>query len=166
MRLFHGSYCNITVIDLSFARGFKDFGPGFYLTPDFSRAVNMASRSVILNRGGTAEINPFIFNKTRAGRELKIKEFKTTNWEWAMFVMMNRDKNLNPPFHHDYDVVIGPVADSSVDADIEEYKRFYGNNYLEQDNLEVLAEKLKYPGNNYVQYCFCTEKSLKHLIKD
>jgi len=57
MRLYHGSYCRITDIDLSKCRAFKDFGRGFYLTPDFGRAVTMANRSVVLNHSGSPEVN-------------------------------------------------------------------------------------------------------------
>lgn len=97
MRLYHGSYCRITDIDLSKCRAFKDFGRGFYLTPDFGRAVTMANRSVVLNHSGSPEVNPYIFNKSSCPPDLKIKEFKSNNWEWAKFVMMNRDKHLTPP---------------------------------------------------------------------
>ncbi|MBO5444365.1 MAG: DUF3990 domain-containing protein [Muribaculaceae bacterium] len=166
MRLYHGSYCKISKIDFAFARNFKDFGTGFYLTPDFGRAVKMALRSVILNNGGEPEVNPFIFNKSTCADDLKIKEFKDYNWEWAGFVLMNRDKSQNPPYNHDYDIVIGPVADSYVDQVIKTYKDEFDNRFLEPDNLKILASRLKYSGEKYIQYCFCTEKALTHLIKD
>lgn len=165
MRLYHGSYCRITAIDLKKCRKYKDFGSGFYLTPDFGRAVTIANRSVVLNHSGSPEVNPFIFNKSRCPKDLKILEFKTNNWEWALFVMLNRDKTKIPPYSHEYDIVIGPVADSSVDSEIEEYKREFGDEFMFEENLKVLAERLKYRGR-YVQYCFCTEKALNHLIKD
>lgn len=165
MRLYHGSYCRITNIDLGKSRDYKDFGKGFYLTPDFSRAVTMANRSVVLNQSGSPQVNPYIFNKTSCSPELKIKEFKSCNWEWTKFVMLNRDKSLMSPYRHGYDIVIGPVADSSVDPEIEDYKREYEDDYLLPENLKILAKRLKYPGN-YIQYCFCTEKAIKHLIYD
>lgn len=165
MRLYHGSYCRINEIDLSKSRNFKDFGKGFYLTPDFSRAVTMANRSVVLNLSGTPEINPYIFNKSSCPPDLIIREFKSNNWEWAKFVMMNRDKSLNPPFKHSFDIVIGPVADSSVDREIQEYKREFGDKYLLPQNLKILAMRLKYH-NTYIQYCFCTAKAIANLIHD
>lgn len=64
MRLYHGSNCRISKVDLSFSRRYMDFGPGFYLTPDFQRAITMANRAVALNGNGNPEINPFIFNKS------------------------------------------------------------------------------------------------------
>lgn len=166
MRLYHGSYCNISEIDLAFSRDYKDFGSGFYLTPDFGRAVNMANRSVILNNGGEAEVNPYIFNKSTCPDDLRIKVFKDSNWEWAEFVMMNRDKSKIPPYSHGYDIVIGPVADSVVDPVIKAYKKEFGDRYLDRDNLRILATRLKYSGEKYIQYCFCTEAACNQLIKD
>lgn len=165
MRLYHGSYCRITDIDLSKSRNYKDFGKGFYLTPDFNRAVTMANRSVILNQTGTPEVNSYIFNKTSCPLDLNIKEFKSNNWEWAKFVMMNRDKTLKPPYEHGYDIVFGPVADSSIDPEIELYRQEYGDDFLINKNLDILAKRLKYQAR-YIQYCFCTEKALKFLIQE
>ncbi|MDE6436528.1 MAG: DUF3990 domain-containing protein [Muribaculaceae bacterium] len=166
MKLYHGSYCKIAEIQLSHAKKYKDFGSGFYLTPDFSRAVTMAFRSVELNNIGAPEVNTYIFNKSHCPPELKIKEFRSNNWEWAEFVMKNRDKTTTPPYDHGYDIVIGPVADSRVDAEIEDYRQEYGEEYLEPDNLRELARRLKYSGERYVQYCFCTEAALEQLIND
>lgn len=164
MRLYHGSYCKITEIDLSLSKSNKDFGTGFYLTPDFQRAVTMAKRSTVLNNTGNPEINAFIFHKSACSNELKIKEFKTNTWEWAEFVMSNRDKLSSG--HHAYNIVIGPVADSRVDPEIEKYRKEYRDAYLLPENLKILAKRLKYPGPQYIQFCFCTKESLKYLIRD
>lgn len=166
MRLYHGSYCKIADVDFNHSKKYKDFGPGFYLTPDFNRAVTMAFRSVELHGGGSPEVNLFIFNKSACRAEVKILEFKTNDWEWARFVMMNRDKSLDPPYDHGFDIVIGPVADSSVDPEIERYRHEFGETYLDPMNLKVLAGRLKYSGEKYIQYCFCTPRAIKFLIKD
>ncbi len=80
--------------------------------------------------------------------------------------MRNRDKTAPVPFRHDYDIVIGPVADSSVDPVIEEYREEFGDDYLLPVNLRILASRLKYSGAPYIQYCFCTKRALDHLIAD
>lgn len=165
MRLYHGSYCRIANVDLSKSRDYKDFGKGFYLTPDFGRAVTMANRSVVLNQAGSPEVNPFIFNRSTCPPDLKIKEFKTNNWEWAKFVMMNRNKSFIPPYSHEYDIVIGPVADSSVDSEIGKYRKEFGDDYILPKNLRILASRLKYY-SRYIQYCFCTAKAIENLIHD
>lgn len=166
MRLYHGSNCRITKVDLNFARRYMDFGTGFYLTQDFQRAVIMANRSTELKGEGSPEVNPFIFNPKSCPKDVKILEFKSNTWEWARFVMLNRDKSLDPPYEHEYDIVIGPVADSRIDPVIKEYKEEFGNGYLEPESLKVLAQRLKYSGTKYIQYCFCTPKALRYLIRD
>lgn len=165
MRLYHGSFCRIIDIDLDKCKDYKDFGRGFYLTPDFSRAVTMANRSVTLNHTGSPEVNPFIFNKSTCPNDVSIKEFKSVNWEWAQFVMMNRNKSIRPPYFHGYDIVIGPVADSSVDSEIMAYRQEFGNDYLKTENLKILANRLNYH-TKYIQYCFCTSKAIAYLIRD
>ncbi|MDE6415998.1 MAG: DUF3990 domain-containing protein [Duncaniella sp.] len=166
MRLFHGSNIRISDVDLSFSRLYKDFGAGFYLTPDYARAVRMATRCAELEQTGSPEVNSFIFNRKQSEAHLNIKEFKHNDWEWAKFVMLCRDKSHTPPFTHDYDVVIGPVADSSVDPIIEEYREEYGKDYLVPENLKILAAQLRYSGSPYIQYCFCTDTSLNFLFPD
>lgn len=109
----------------------------------------MAQRSVELNNEGEAEVNPFIFNKSACPNELRVKEFKTPNWEWAEFVMKNRDRSAEMPYAHGYDIVIGPVADSSVDPVIKDYREEFGDDYLLKENLQILASRLKYPGDRY-----------------
>lgn len=83
-----------------------------------------------------------------------------------MFVLKNREKDYVHAFKHDYDIVIGPVADSRVDAILIEYKKNLGKDYDKPSNLANLAKQLKYPGAEYIQYCFCTEKGIKQLIID
>ncbi len=166
MRLYHGSNCKILEINLQCSRKYKDFGAGFYLTPDYGRAVNMANRCVDLEQCGNAEVNPFVFNRSTCPPSIRIKEFRKYNWEWAEFVMRNRDKSLIPPYDHGYDIVIGPVADSRVDPIIADYKHKFSNEILNHDHLQELASRLTYPGPTYVQYCFCTQESLKFLYRD
>lgn len=69
-------------------------------------------------------------------------------------------------FSHDYDVVIGPVADAFVDKEIERHKQKYGTRYLDTEALLDFAEHVSQFGNQYVQYCFCTNEALKLLIKE
>ena len=81
-------------------------------------------------------------------------------------MLNNRDKQRCTPFVHNYDIVIGPVADSRVDALLNDYKEQYGADYDKPENLRELASRLKYPGSEYIQYCFCTQKGIEQLILD
>lgn len=69
-------------------------------------------------------------------------------------------------FTHNYDIVIGPVADAFVDKEIERHKQKYGARYLDTEALLDFAEHVSQFGNKYVQYCFCTKEALKELIKE
>lgn len=55
---------------------------------------------------------------------------------------------------------------SRVDAILLEYRRSYGDAYANSTNLNKLAKQLKYPGPEYIQYCFGTEKGIRQLILD
>ncbi len=47
--LYHGSYAEISSIDLSYSRSSLDFGKGFYLTSSYEQAVNYIPSSVKKN---------------------------------------------------------------------------------------------------------------------
>ena len=55
MKLYHGSNSDIEVIDLNKGLHHKDFGKGFYVTPDKSTAIRMAQKKARLF-GGTATL--------------------------------------------------------------------------------------------------------------
>ena len=44
MTLYHGTNTDIETIDLEKGLRFKDFGKGFYVTPDRTTAVRMAQK--------------------------------------------------------------------------------------------------------------------------
>ena len=53
MTLYHGTNEDITAIDLTRGLRHKDFGKGFYLTPDKTTAIRMAQKKARLF-GGSA----------------------------------------------------------------------------------------------------------------
>lgn len=58
------------------------------------------------------------------------------------------------------------MADAFVDKEIERHKQKYGSHYLETAALLDFAEHVSQFGIKYKQYCFCTEKAIKELIKE
>ena len=72
---------------------------------------------------------------------------------WAEFIVKNRDRKQQGC--HEYDLVIGPIADDGVVYQI--------NRYLQNIiTLKQLVREMKYKKLNN-QYCFCTEKAIQHL---
>lgn len=163
MRLLHGSNVDIVKPNLAICQSMNDFGRGFYLTPHWQRAYLMAKRRAGRD-GGEPVVNPFLYYPDKAKEHgLKVKEFKGFSAEWSKFIIQNRS---DESFVHDYDVVIGPVADAFVDKEIELHKQKYGANYLETAALLDFAEHVSQFGSKYIQFCFCTENSIKELIKE
>ena len=163
MRLLHGSNVEIVQPNLAICQMMNDFGRGFYLTPQWQRAYLMAKRKSGRD-GGDPVVTPFLYYPSKAEEHgLKIKEFKGFSAEWSKFIILNRS---DESFAHDYDVVIGPVADAFVDKEIERHKQKYGLHYLETAALLDFAEHVSQFGSKYIQYCFCTVKAIKELIKE
>lgn len=163
MRLLHGSYLEISVPDLSKCKSHNDFGKGFYLTPNWKRAWLMGRRSCMLHHGSIT-VNAFLFYPKQSEQKgLSIKVFEGFTSEWAKFVLQNREC---ADFKHGYDIVIGPVADAIVDQEIERYKDEFRADYLMDAHLAEFASRISQFGNEYIQYCFCTQRAIDELIKD
>nr|WP_298560986.1 DUF3990 domain-containing protein [uncultured Prevotella sp.] len=163
MKLLHGSYIEINKPDLSKCKSHNDFGKGFYLTPNWKRAWQMGKRSSALHQGCIV-VNSFLFYpKLCEQKGLKIKTFEGFTAEWAKFILLNR---TSPVFKHNYDIVIGPVADAFVEQEIAKYKAAFKANYMEEDSLKEFASRISQFGNEYIQYCFCTQRAIDELIKE
>jgi hypothetical protein len=156
MILYHGSYTHIEKPDLTKCLPYKDFGKGFYLTDIKKQAERMAEK-VAKMRKGTPCLNIFDFDfETALKSALKIKTFNEPNEEWAEFVMKNRDMNIAQPYHN-YDIVIGPVADDNIARIL----RMYTENFLSKEQLlrELTFAKVT------SQYFFHTDEALKLLTR-
>ena len=156
MTLYHGSNVDITQIDLSMCHPYKDFGRGFYLTDIRQQAEDMAYRRVKMTGQGSPIVSAFEFDEhvLHAGT-LQVKIFPTVSIEWAEFVMHNRDIQ-HTGFSHDYDIVVGPVADDTVAFQLRRY-------VLGVISLENLVNELTYKHLNN-QYFFGTEKATSTLF--
>ena len=156
MILYHGSNTTIERIDLEKCRPYKDFGKGFYLTDIRHQAERMAERTVKMFKGEPT-LTSFDFDlDASAIQGLKIKIFDVPNEEWARFVMANRNINVPQPCH-DYDIVIGPVADDTI----ARLLRMFTENFITEQQL---AKELTF-SQVTSQYFFHTEAAIKILKK-
>ena len=124
MILYHGSNTQVEAVDLSRCRPNKDFGQGFYLTPDKSAAEKMALRTV-RRFGGTPFLMTYDFDEAQL-EKLNQKLFEVPSVEWAMFVMANRRADNNAKDHNldnKYDVVVGPVANDDLALLFRQFSR-------------------------------------------
>ena len=156
MILYHGTNSDIETIDLTKSLQYKDFGKGFYLTPDKMTAERMAKKKARLF-GGAATLISYKFDETALHSNLKIKIFpEVASVEWFLFVDANRDrKNVKPT--HDFDIVIGPIANDGVVLQLTNYREGI---YSPEEAARLLQDK-------YLdqQYYFGTKESLGYLHK-
>lgn len=156
MILYHGSNQPIHSINLSKGHKYKDFGQGFYTTHLREQAVYWSKR--ITDRfGGIPTVTEFEFDMDSAFTDgLNIKIFDIPDREWALFVMANR-RQEGKAFQHEYDIVIGPVADDRM-------ARLFGLYDMEIIDLDAVVAGLIYKDLNS-QYFFATERSLNYIKK-
>ena len=153
MKLYHGTNVDFDVIDLTKSNKYKDFGQGFYLTDIRSQAEELAAKKSRLF-GGYPVIQEYEFDESLlSGAELKVLKFDKPSTEWAEFIFKNRNRDYN--FTHDYDIVIGPIANDGVAYLLGRYEEG-------TLTIEELSDKLDYKKLNS-QYFFGTDKSLKYL---
>lgn len=153
MKLYHGTNAVIQNIDLNESRVGKDFGLGFYLAPDKQVAQRQAERKFEQYSVGNACVYEYIFDDN-AQQSLKVLRFDSYTMEWARFVLMNR-KNRTRTQIHDYDIVIGPIADDVIGYQIRR---------VEEGIIteEQFLDEIKYHTVT-IQYMFATDKAVQLL---
>lgn len=161
MIVYHGSNIEIDTIKLDKCNKYKDFGQGFYVTTIEEQAERMAKRTV-RRFNGIPFVTVYEFDENDL-YDLKYKEFKYVDNDWAIFIMNNRDRtftNMTDELsNHDnkYDVVSGAVANDDIATTFALYREGIINS-------EILTERLKYKQLNN-QYSFHTDRAIKLLKK-
>ena len=156
MILYHGTNADFDHISLTIGLRHKDFGWGFYLTPDRNTAVRMAQKKARLF-GGTPTLITYELDEAALTSDLKVKVFpEKACVEWLLFVDANRDRKNTEPIH-DYDIVIGPIADDGVVLQLTNYRQGI---YSPEEAARLLQDR-------YLdqQYYFGTERAVRFLSK-
>lgn len=153
MRLYHGTNVEIQRINLDESRVGKDFGVGFYLTPDKSVAQRQAERKCEQFGVGKAQVYEFEFDDA-ALQTLDVLRFESYTLEWARFVLENR-KNRTRNQIHNFDIVAGPIADDVIGYQIRRVEEgiISEEQFLEEIKFHTVT----------IQYLFATEESIQLL---
>lgn len=147
--IYHGTTYNFNKIDLTKSHDRRDFGKGFYTTILEQQAQQWAYRLSLRNHQEKYYVYKYCFIDNN---NLKIKHFDLLNEEWLEFIKNNRFKG---GLQHDYDVVIGPVADDNTMMTVQLY-------VVGVINATEAVQRLKFTKVNN-QISFHTEKSLSYL---
>lgn len=137
--IYHGSNQEIKEPKIIKTKFNKDFGDGFYCTVLEEQAIKWAKKY----DKGIVNLYEYAENS-----KLKIKEFTIMSEEWLDFIVNSRNGKT-----HDYDIVIGAMADDQV------YN--YINDYLDgRITREAFWELAKFNHPTH-QIAFCTSNALK-----
>jgi len=149
-----------------------DFGAGFYVTTIQERAEEWAQKKA-LKENSSPIISIYNLEMSCLQKQLGIKKFEGTSNSWLSFVLRHRKASAytvqtvlingslkrrlvaKPGVHHDYDMVIGEVANDDVFDAIE----FFESGVI---RIEELRRRLKTKMVND-QLCFCTQRALEFL---
>jgi len=156
MTLYHSTNTDFERISLKIGLRYKDFGWGFYLTPDRKTAVRMAQKKARLF-GGVPTLITYELDEAALTSGLKVKVFpEKACVEWLLFVDANRDRKNTEPVH-DYDIVIGPIANDGVVLQLTNYREGI---YTPEEAARLLQDR-------YLdqQYYFGTERAVRFLRK-
>lgn len=157
MKLYHGTNQDIESIDVHAGLKYKDFGQGFYLTPDLETAERMAEKKAKLF-GGTPTIITYEYTEPQEHSGINVKAFpEKATAEWFKFIYKNRDRHSTEA-HHDFDIVSGPIADDGVVLQLSSYR----TGVIKQAEDAAVLLQDKYLDQ---QYCFCSQKSVSLLKK-
>lgn len=153
MRLYHGSTVTVRKPSLRNGRKRTDFGKGFYTTTRPEQAEHWAKHVQDRRKTDKSVVSVYEFDESvLTNGEMKVREFHGVDRSWLDFVVNNRKSR---PDVHDFDLVMGPVADDNVYATVN----LYEDGVLDAESAinQLKAYKV------YNQLSFHTAKALKTL---
>lgn len=154
MKLYHGTNVEFDQIDLMKSKPNKDFGRGFYLSADYAQAKDMAAAKMEQLEFGSPIVLEYEADEAEWAN-LRVLRFDSYTEEWAMFILANRNNTSKAPVH-DYDIVIGPIADDRVGLQLWRYE-------TRSIDLPTLVRNLQYMKGVTIQYFFGTERAINTL---
>ncbi len=147
--VYHGTVFDFESIQLTKSHNHRDFGKGFYTTVLEKQSQEWARRLAMRSNKKEYYVYKYKFIDNAS---LNIKRFDTLSKEWLEFIKANR---INGGLQHDYDVVIGPVADDNTMETVQ----LYVSGVLHTDEA---VQRLRYSKANN-QISFHTERAIKCL---
>ncbi len=114
MKVYHGSYVEVSFPDISHSRKRLDFGAGFYVTPLEKQAISWCKQ--YLRRGKQAVVNVYELDE-QVFEESSFLQFDCYSEEWLDFVFLCRRGKDDS----DYELISGGVANDRIFDTIELY---------------------------------------------
>ena len=144
MLLYHGSTMTVRKPTISRGRAKTDFGKGFYTTTSREQAEKWARiKRDRAGDGARAVISIFEIDEAiLKNPSYNTRHFDGATVEWLDFVVDNRKGKI----HHDYDLIMGPVANDKLYATITLFENdiLDANAAIEQLNTHQLFDQLSF----------------------
>lgn len=168
--LYHGSYCEIRIPELSKCAGYKDFGKGFYVTSSKEQAEKFIgtalkkakSQGIIKEDQSYGVITAFGFH---ANKTLKEFIYQDADAQWLHCIVGHRKENTFPEVVREmekYDIIGGKIADDATNFTILAYlAETYGA--VGSKEADEFCVRRLLPGRLKDQFCFRTEKVLDSI---
>ena len=172
MLLYHGSYKEISKIDLLKCSNGLDFGKGFYVTSSFNQALNYIPSSVkknirrgILPKDYSIKDGMVSIYKFHMSQELLLHYFEDADLDWLHYVASNRNNTLFAEFRASLDstdIICGKIANDNTAMLLNGYvSGDYGIPGTERADKFTIEGLL--PNKLENQFCFKTLKAINAL---
>lgn len=170
MLLYHGSFTQVSEIDLNKCKCGKDFGRGFYVTSSYKQAQNFVPLSVnkqikevkLPTDTTSGYISVF---KLHLSPDISVHLFNAADRDWLHFVAASRRNALFPELREQYagfDIIGGKIANDQTARTLQLYTTgAYGKPGSEQ--ADSIAIALLLPNRLEDQFCFCSEQAIQSL---
>lgn len=169
MRLYHGSYCEVSDPDLSKCARYKDFGQGFYLMSSKEQAL-LFSKISTAKAVGRNLIQPQQYGVVSVYTctdpcGLAVLDYPSADIDWLHCVVGHRRNRSFPVIvkqTQKYDVICGKIANDNTNITITAYlDGLYGE--IGSEQADSICVSLLLPNRLQDQFCFRTDKALNTL---
>ena len=165
MKVYHGSIEKIQKPNLESSRLSTDFGKGFYTTTDYEQAKNWSyqkKRRKVKLGSDESTIKRFV-NVFEYIPDLNLSylNYEDATSDWFLFVYQNR---RSEKLIHDYDIVVGPVAEDKVQRTLQFYenKEYSIKTAIEKLKTELLSNQISFHSENALK-CLSYIESIEIL---
>lgn len=151
---YHGTSKKFEHFEMKYAKRFKDFGKGFYLTTSFKQAQKWAQQKANTENSNITYIYQYIIENVDY-QKYKILELLQYDEKWLDFIVNSRISGMET----DYDIIYDRMADNRgniISQTLDEYKRGIKS---ASETISLIHWKIK----DTNQYCFKTKEALKLL---
>lgn len=153
--LYHGTDRPFNVFNFQYAKGFKDFGRGFYLTTSLRQAQKWAQNRA--REKSVAYIYEYSLSIDSL-QQMSVLELLQYNEQWLDFITESRMRGTET----DYDVIYDKMADNQYPALADTLRKYDAG----QITAKEAISQIRWVNDTGDQYCFKNEHAVSLLKRE